>query len=155
MCFKNNLFIYLYIYIYIFCRLITVLYPYNPDPNPQNLLFFCSFRVLPNSTPLSSQEKKMSQLAVPRSESTHQRLYEFARTALVRSLPTPTPRCASCSVEEDWTLTSGTMPKSATTWESGTQFFFFFFNVHLSFGLVFICEYFNGLLVFVLIALLL
>jgi hypothetical protein len=31
----------------------------------------------------------MNQLAVPRSESTHQRLYEFARTALVRIFAHP------------------------------------------------------------------
>jgi len=53
----------------------------------------------------------MNQLAVPRSESTHQRLYEFARTALVKIFAHPYATVCELFCEEDWTLTSGTMPK--------------------------------------------
>jgi len=70
----------------------------------------------------------MSQLAVPRSESTHQRLYEFARTALVKIFAHP--YATVCEL-----FCGGRL--DADKWDDaqighymgiGTQFFIFYFK---------------------------
>jgi hypothetical protein len=76
----------------------------------------------------------MSQLAVPRSESTHQRLYEFARTVLVKIFAHP--YATVCEL-----FCGGGL--DADKWDDaqighymgiGTQFFFYWFSQILGFG---------------------